>query len=423
MKSPISPSLSIGGLACLLLCSAAACQGGASPDRVARPATPGNPAPPVDVSFRVTVPADTPADAAVHVAGDFQGWDPGSAAHALTRLDDGLYTITLAFEPGTRIELKFTLGSWKQVERAADNTDVPNRALTIPASGPAAGPAPHTFDFTVARWADGTPPPSTITGKVTTITVPGFLDGRRVWVYLPPGYEDAPNARYPVLYMLDGQNVFDQATSFAGEWQVDETCESLIAASAMRPIVVVAVDNAGSERLNEYAPWPDAEARAGGRGDQHLQAITSVLVPYIDAHYRTLPAPGGRALAGSSLGGLMTLYATYAHADTFGLGAALSPSLGWDEQHLTRFVRASRKPARSRIYMDMGTRERGNLWDPNGNGIDDNIEYLRTMRDVLVAQGFVPGSDLMVVEDPGARHHETYWAARFPEALTFLFPP
>lgn len=317
-------STSVCSLACLLLCAAAACKGGAAPERVAHPTTPG--------------------------------------------------------------------------------------------TSPSADTGPST-DTSIS--------PSTITGNVTTITVPGFLDGRRVWVYLPPGYEDAPDARYPVLYMLDGQNVFDRATSFAGEWKVDETCEALIAGGAMRPILVVAVDNAGSERLNEYAPWRDASVNggAGGGGDPHLQAITSVLVPYIDENYRTLPAPENRALAGSSLGGLMALYAAYAHAGTFGLGAALSPSLGWDEQHAMRFVEASRKPAGSRIYMDMGTLEAGHIEDQDGNGIDDYIELLRALRDVLIEQGFVLGSDLMVVEDEGARHHETSWAARLPGMLTFLFPP
>ncbi|HWN67002.1 MAG TPA: alpha/beta hydrolase-fold protein, partial [Haliangium sp.] len=277
------------------------------------------------VTFLVAVPADTPPDSKIHIAGDFQGWDPGSAAHQLTRQDDGRYAITLELDIGTSIAFKFTRGSWDYVEKGPDGEELDNRTLTIEASS--------TQELTVARWADGSPPPTTITGDVSTITVPGFLDGRRVWVYLPPDYDTDTEARYPVLYMFDGQNVFDTATSFSGEWQVDETLETGIAAGDVRPIIVVAVDNGGAQRIAEYTPWA-ADPYGGGQADTHLQAFTDVLVPYIDQAYRTIADPGSRAIAGSSLGGLMSLYVAYEHDDVFGLIAALSPSLWWDGEHM-----------------------------------------------------------------------------------------
>lgn len=365
------------------------------------------------VTFLVTVPADTPAESKIHIAGDFQGWDPGSAAHELTRQDDGRFAITLELDIGTSIAFKFTRGSWDYVEKGPNGEEIDNRTLPIEESG--------TQELTVARWADGSPPPTTITGDVSTITVPGFLGGRRVWVYLPPDYDTATEARYPVLYMFDGQNVFDTATSFAGEWQVDETLEAGIAAGDVRPIIVVAVDNS-AQRLAEYTPWAD-DQYGGGQADAHLQAFTDVLVPYIDQAYRTIADPGSRAIAGSSLGGLMSLYTAYEHGDVFGLSAALSPSLWWDDQQMRMHAQVAGKPG-ARIYMDMGTLEEDSIVDEDPqNGIDDNIDYLRAMRDVMTTQGFVLDTDLKVVEADGHRHRESYWAMRFPAVLAFLFPP
>jgi predicted alpha/beta superfamily hydrolase len=370
----------------------------------------------VQVTFLVTVPANTPAGSKVHIAGNFQGWDPGSADHALTRRDDGRYAITLDLARGDNIEFKFTRGSWETVEKDAEGQEIGNRLLTLDASG--------TQEFTVARWADGTPPPSTITGNIETTVMPGFLDGRRIWVYLPPDYGTDTEARYyPVLYMFDGQNVFDAATSFAGEWQVDETLETMIPAGDVRPIIVVAVDHGGDKRREEYTPWANPDD-GGGQGGAHLQAIVDTLVPYVDQTYRTIATREGRALSGSSLGGLMSLYAAYEHDDVFGQVAALSPSLWWDDQHMLRHADAAGAKPAVRVYMDMGTLEEGNVVDEDpANGTDDNIDQLRAMRDELVSQGFVLNTDLEVVEAPDARHSESYWAMRFPDVLRFLFPP
>ena len=369
----------------------------------------------VQVTFLVAVPANTPAESKVHIAGDFQGWDPGSEDHALTRQDDGRYAITLELDRGINIAFKFTRGSWETVEKGPEGEEIGNRTLTLDASG--------THEFTVVRWADGTPPPSTITGNIETTVMPGFLGGRRIWVYLPPDYGTDTEARYPVLYMFDGQNVFDAATSFVGEWKVDETLEQLIPDGDVRPIIVVAVDHGGEQRRAEYTPWANPED-GGGQGTAHLQAFGDTLIPYIDQTYRTVATREGRALAGSSLGGLMSLYAAYEHDDVFGQVAALSPSLWWDDEHMRRHADAAGAKPAVRVYMDMGTLEEGNVVDEDpDNGIDDYIDQLRAMRDELVSQGFVLDADLKVVEDQDARHSETYWAMRFPDVLRWLFPP
>ena len=359
------------------------------------------------VTLRVAVPSATPPADLVYVAGDFQGWNAGNPAFALARQPDGRWAITLDLTAGAPIQFKFTRGSWDNVEKGVNGEEIANRALT-PQSG-------ATYDFTVATWRDL----GTLTGHVESFTFAPFLGGRRCWVYLPAGY-DTSLARYPVLYMHDGQNLFDVRTSFAGEWHVDETCEALIAAGEIEPLIVVGIEN-GPARCSEYTPWSYAgQPCAGGGGDAYLAAIRDVLIPQVDARYRTLAGRNHRYLCGSSLGGLISAYAGYAYDDVFSRVAAVSPSYWWDNLHVVAYAQARGRPNLTRFYQDMGTLEAGSTTDANANGIDDYIESLRAMRDVALSQGFVQGVDFMSVEAAGHTHSETYWAQRFPNLLRFL---
>lgn len=350
------------------------------------------------ITFSVRVPDKTPAGSSVYLAGDFQGWDPASPAYQLTQVDTLTYELTLHFPLGTDLAFKLTRGSWDTVEKGPNGEEIANHTFEVIDS--------TVLDVTVASWADISP--HTLTGDVTTITIPDFLHGRRVWVYLPPHYRES-TARYPVLYMLDGQNVFDKVTSFAGEWKVDESLEELIPAGEVQPIIVVAVDNAGSSRIDEYTPW--AADGQGGDGAAHLDAIADELVPYVDATYRTLTGPTHTGLGGSSLGGLMALYATYVRRDVFGVNLSMSPSIWWDNDFVVTFASSSGRPA-ARVWMDMGTAE-----------YDSAISDLERMRDAMLDQGFVLGADLETFEDEGAAHNEAAWSRRFPMAAKFLFPP
>jgi pullulanase len=366
------------------------------------------------VDFEVTPPASTPADATVYLAGDFQGWSPGDAAWALTRGSDGRWRYEARFADGQPLQFKFTLGGWDRVEKGAAGEELSNRLHVARAD--------TTLQLTVAAWADGAPPPETITGDVRPFAVPEFLGGRRVWVWLPAGYDAAAARRYPVLYMLDGQNVFNAATSFAGEWQVDESLARLAGSAEVEPLIVVAVANGGGLRAQEYTPWPEPSWREPtGGGGEHLRAIIETLKPAIDRAFRTLDGPDHTALAGSSFGGLMALQAAWSRPDVFGRAAALSPSLGWAGHAPLAMVSAQPRPP-VRLYVDMGSREEGNLQDDDGNQVDDSIDDLRALKAALLRRGFTEGADLLVVEDEGARHHESFWARRFPGAVRFLFP-
>lgn len=348
-------------------------------------------------TFLVTVPANTPPADTVYIAGDFQGWNPGSPAHALTRQPDGRWSITLDLPDSVEIQFKFTRGTWARVEKGPSGEEIPNRRYTPVGT--------QTVPLTVANWADIVP--STVTGHVEFLTHAPFLNGRRCWVYLPPGYFDS-DRHYPVLYMHDGQNLFDQAASFAGEWRVDETCETLIAAGEIEPVIVVGIENGGGSRCNEYTPWFDAGVGCGGAGHAYLTAIRDILMPEVDLRYRT--RPGANYMAGSSLGGLISAYAGYAF-DAWPRVAAVSPSYWFSgTQMLTYAQAAGRPPSFARFYQDIGTAESGQA-------------NVNTMRNIALAQGFLEGEDFLTVVAQGHGHNEAAWAQRLPNILRFLIDP
>jgi predicted alpha/beta superfamily hydrolase len=241
---------------------------------------------------------------------------------------------------------------------------------------------------------------------------------RDVLVYLPPGYRQARDRRYPVLYFQDGQNVFDAATSFAGvEWEVDETAERLVRAGAMAPLIVVAVANT-PDRVAEYTPVPDsARGGIGGGAETYARFLIQELKPFIDARYRTLTGPESTGIAGSSLGGLAALYLGWAHPGTFSRLGLVSPSVSWAEQSIVRFIRQMPRPE-ARIWLDIGTAE-----GSSPGMARQVVGSVRALRRTLLHQGFILGKDLAYHEVSGAGHHEGAWAARVDPMLRFLFPP
>ncbi len=238
---------------------------------------------------------------------------------------------------------------------------------------------------------------------------------RDVLVYLPPGYARA-RMRYPVLYMHDGQNVFDAATSYAGvEWNIDETAERLIGEKAIAPLIVVAVDNAGADRIHEYTLSRGhyeafgEKGRSRALGNRYGRFLLQELKPFIDMHYRTRSEGNDTGLGGSSLGGLITLSLALRHPGRFRRLAVMSPSVWWDDCVIYRLVEnLKRKPALN-IWLDTGTAEEG--W-----------ERCRGLRDRLIDKGWKLGLDLEYHEAEGGEHTEAAWAMRMEGVLRFLFP-
>ncbi len=252
--------------------------------------------------------------------------------------------------------------------------------------------------------------PCTLSGDIRALAV----SGRTVLVRLPAGYDVPTSAkrRYPVLYLLDGQNVFDDATSFAGEWHADETVTHLESAGKIEPVIIVAVYNAGANRVNEYTFAKDAKIGAGGGGIAHGKWMTDTLKPTIDRAYRTKPDAANTAIGGSSLGGLFALHQAFIMPNVWGKAAVLSPSVWWANRAILGTV-AANTPARPRLYVSIGTAE-----DISGNALQD----VQALRDALLARGYRLPTDFSYTETSGAAHNEAAWAARFGDALTHLFP-
>jgi predicted alpha/beta superfamily hydrolase len=241
---------------------------------------------------------------------------------------------------------------------------------------------------------------------------------RNVLVYLPRGYSRFSRRRYPVLYLQDGQNIFDAATSFAGvEWGVDETAQRLIRKNLIEPLIVVAIANTGDDRIHEYAPTRgviDASAkrkkRSRGLARHYGRFLIEELKPYIDKRYRTKGEAEFTGLGGSSLGGLLTLSLGLWFPNVFTKLIVMSPSVWWDYQAIVKMVEKLDEKLPLKIWLDTGTLEPG--W-----------ERARTLRDALIERGWRLYDDLQYMEVGGADHSEGAWATRVDPALRFLFPP
>lgn len=233
---------------------------------------------------------------------------------------------------------------------------------------------------------------------------PQLGNERDIFVYLPPSYATG-DSRYPVIYMHDGQNLFDARTSFAGEWNVDGTID--YASNEGIEAIVVGVPNIGAERANEYSPFDDPK-HGRGKGDAYLSFITDTLKPTIDADFRTQPDRDATGIAGSSMGGLISLYALFQRPDVFGFAGVMSPALWYGERKVFEYLAKSRK-VDGRIYVDVGTKE----------GSQEMQDVIR-LRETLVELGYVPGQDMLCMIDLGAGHNEAAWARRVGKQLRFF---
>ena len=232
-----------------------------------------------------------------------------------------------------------------------------------------------------------------------------------VIVYLPPGYDEEVERRYPVLYMQDGQNLFDAATSFSGEWRLDEAAEQMIGVGMVAPLIIAGIYNAGAYRIDEYTPTRDSAKRAGGNADKYGRMVVEELKPFIDSEYRTLTDARNTGIGGSSLGGLVSLYLALKYSGIFWNVAVLSPSVWWDNRFIVRRVRALTAAPPLRVWLSTGTAE--------GDGV---VAGARRVRDALVAKGWTEGESLHYQEIEGAGHTESAWADIAPAMLHFLYP-
>ena len=247
-----------------------------------------------------------------------------------------------------------------------------------------------------------------------------FHNTRQLRVWLPPGYDDSGATRYPVLYLNDGQNLFDPATAFGGvHWRAGETAERLIGERKIPPLLIVGIDNWGRKRVREYLPYRSFDPPVlAPRGTRYPDFLRREVMPLIESHYAVAKGPEHTGLGGSSLGGLIALYTQLAAPGVFGRLLIESPSLFVARRRILRESWRSRDwPLR--VYLGVGTRETGN---PQKD--ERVVQDVRELERILRAAG-LDDSRLKVRIEKDASHSEAAWAARFPEALEFLFgvPP
>jgi predicted alpha/beta superfamily hydrolase len=242
-----------------------------------------------------------------------------------------------------------------------------------------------------------------------------FVEEKRdIIVCLPPRYDSTPDHRYPVLYLHDGQNLFDPATAFAGnDWGLGQLAGDLICRGEVEPVIIVGIYNTGQQRIAEYTPVRDRRGR-GGRARAYGRLVVDDLKPFIDRVYRTIPDGRNTGLGGSSLGGLVTLYLGLQYPRVFGKLIVMSPSVWWANRAILREIRKLRGKLGEKIWLDIGTRE--------GDSPEATLRNTLELRDALVEKGWQLGKDLAFMLDEGAGHNEKAWGHRMREALKFLFP-
>ncbi|WP_044210018.1 alpha/beta hydrolase-fold protein [Flammeovirga sp. OC4] len=329
---------------------------------------------------------------------DFLGtWDPTQVK--MERVNELNWIFSHKVEPRKLLEFKFTLGDWKFQAADINGNERQNDEFIVPQQD-------TTFHLTIEKWTDGKKKKvqGQITGEVRyhrNFHIDGILD-RDIIVWLPPSYLSDTDKRYPVLYMHDGQNIIDPATSsFGVDWQVDETVDSLVRKDLLEEIIIVG-SYCTTDRTEDYG---DTD-----KGKIYRKSIAIDLKHFIDNNYRTKPEKQNTVVAGSSMGGLVSFMIAWEYADLFKGAICMSPAFKYEDfDHIESIKDSSKKELL--IYIDNG-----------GKQVDVILqEGVDKMSASLLEKGFKQNNDLFVVIDKEARHSEGDWAKRFPNAIQLFF--
>ena len=349
----------------------------------------------------VEVPKSTPSNKEVYLSGNFEGWSGGRAQFRLKEID-GKHFISIPRQ-AKDLQYKFTLGSWDFVERDDKGNNIENRHYAFEKDN-------DTIYAKVLSWANPEDKPTINSSASENVMVlddamemPQLNLKRRIWVYLPPDYKTSKKS-YPVLYMHDGQNIFDVATSYAGEWEVDETLNRLQKENGLE-LIVIGIDNGDENRMNEYSPWENP-AVLNPQGDAYLKFIVETLKPKVDSTFRTKTDKSNTAIMGSSMGGLISHYAGLNYSDTFGRIGVFSPSFWISEKGFENAKKKS-SSAHNKMYFLMGSRE--------GSDMIDNMER---MKNVMLSNGFESDNQNYDIVE-GGTHSENFWRMEFPKAISW----
>lgn len=370
----------------------------------------------------------------VYFASGANSWNPGDPDYVLSPRSDGRWQYVFECnELGENVEFKFTLGSWKYVETDPDGQDISNRQFpAVDVSKLKAGERP-VIEISIPKFREGGEGhmiaaeyrPLEVTGTVKRLQVAGgagSADGtmRDLLVWLPPRYDYDAGATYPVLYVHDGQNLFQKHDGVPAEWRMDETATELIRSGRVEPFIIVGIPHGGAARTEEYVPtlpegvtlWGNATA-----GDDHVAWLAREVMPRVERVFRVKTGPGHTGVGGSSAGGLIALHAGLQRPDLFGLVLAESPALQLDIIDLDMVRRyADTTSVPGRVFLGMGGAEH-----LPGSGFYDresrrHVHAVEALAEALKGRAVVK---VDVVEHH--EHTEGAWAERLPGALMFLF--
>jgi len=334
----------------------------------------------------------------IFVAGNFNMWSPADSSYQLTSDKSGISKITFSL-PAGNYEYKFTRGSWEKVETDSAGNGIKNRTLKLQSD--------TTIQINIGEWNDDFKHTASskknnsasVNVKImdTAFYIPQLNRTRRIWLYLPPDYAKSKK-KYPVLYMHDGQNLFENKTSYSGEWGVDEYLDSIYK-KGEKEVIVVGIDNGLFKRMQEYNPW-EFQNFGEGEGDKYVDFLVKTLKPFIDKHYRTLKNKPNTFIAGSSMGGLISLYAVLKYPKVFGGAGIFSPAF-WTASGIDSTVIAAAKKVNTKLFFYAGGKE-GDSMVPDMKRIEKEIKERSS-------------SPIKEKIDPDAQHNEAAWRKYFPD--------
>lgn len=356
------------------------------------------------VHFEIrSVPKIRSADSSLYIAGSFNNWDPKHKSYKFISQPYG-YSMDLMLDPG-EYEYKITRGGWDKGETGKNGEGVSNRKLIK-------GKGIDTVILSIDGWQDqfpAQPKMSTASSHVcildTAFAIPQLNRTRRVWIYLPADYCNN-REKYPVLYMHDGQNVFDNLTSYSGEWGVDEFLDT----TGLKNCIVVGIDHGGAKRFNEYSGY-DNERFGKGEGKAYVDFLVNTLRPFINKNYRTKKGREDTWIAGSSMGGLISLYAILEYPKIFGGAGVFSPAF-WVAPKIYDDIRTKGSHVKGSIYFMCGKLE-GSSPDDREKMVSDMLRAFQLMASVSKARMET------VIRDDG-RHNEATWRKEFPVFYRWL---
>ena len=335
----------------------------------------------------------------IFIAGNFNNWDPHNDAYSLSTASGSAFSLYMKLPAGA-YEFKCTRGNWGAVESLDHGEDIENHEFDI------RGDTTITID--IEAWKDDF---ATVAKKHTAsrqvhimdsaFYIPQLNRSRRIWIYLPEGYEKSKK-RYPVLYMHDGQNLFDAATASYGEWGVDECLDSLIR-SGKQGCIVVGIDN-GPQRFNEYNPY-EFQNFGKGEADQYLAFLVETLKPFVDHKYRTLPGKENTIIAGSSMGGLVSYYAMLTKPGVFGKAGIFSPAF-WTAIPVKSLTDSLAKKIDGKFFFYVGEKE--------------GEAFVKDMQEIQEILGERSTAMIYSVVDPASRHNEKAWRKWFYEFYAWM---